>query len=74
MKTSAKFWISPILKIWVVLGRFAIFLVVPADVDWFRFVLEGSGLFWLVSDFSKYEHFFLIVLLNEMVLQEYVFA
>ena len=62
------------MKVWVVLGRFAIFLVVSADFDWFRFVLAGFGLFWLVSDFSKYEHFFVIALLNEMVLQEFVFA
>ena len=54
-KAGRKFQISPVLKIWVVLCRFANFWgsfeLVLGRLGWFQ---AGVGSFWHVPDFSKY--------------------
>ena len=51
-KLIEKFQISPILKFWIVSGRFTIF---GGHFDWFRVVSAGFGWFWLVPGLRKYE-------------------
>ena len=51
-KASRKFQVCPILKFWVVSGRFAIFL---GRFSWFCVVSAGYGAFWLFPGLSKYD-------------------
>ena len=51
-KLVEKFQIFPILKFWIVSGRFTTF---RGHFDWFRVVSAFFGKFWLVPGLRKYE-------------------